>query len=99
MRTKRLFSLIALALIICAIGWARADATILPQLDVRVIASPGFVTEPGEIELQFTFENRGDTPLTGVSLTSPDGVSTENVGDVAADSYPCLLYTSDAADE
>lgn len=98
MRMKRLFSLIALALIICAIGWARADATILPQLDVRVIASPGFVTEPGEIELQFTFENRGDTPLTGVSLTSPDGVSTENVGDVAADSYLTHSLTHNVTD-
>ncbi len=90
MRAIRTLGLIAIALIFALGGIAlpaRADATILPQLDVRVTAEPSVVTELGPVELQFTFENKGPGTLTGVILTSPDGVSTESLGDIAEDSY------------
>lgn len=97
MRKKRMFLFIA-AMLFFVIGFARADATLLPQLDIHVAATPGFVTEPGSVELQFTFENNGDTPITGIALTSPNGVTTQKVDDIPADSYASCLMTHEVTE-
>lgn len=101
MRAIRTLCLIAIALVFALSGIglpARADATILPQLDVRVNAEPSIVTELGSVELQFTFENKGPDALTGVILTGPDGISTESLGDIAADSYLTHTLTHSVTD-
>ncbi len=90
MRRKWWIVILAVALFGAA-RWAFADATLLPQLDVRVTATPETVTEPCEVELQFTFENSGETALTEISLTSPDGISTEEVGSLSA--HSALTHT------
>lgn len=88
---RALAALMALAL--CLIGGAASSPLFAvpavaeptaPALEISVAASPDELIIPGDVELSFTLTNLSDGSLESVSLTSPDGLLVEPIGDMAA---------------
>ena len=57
-----------------------------PELEIAVTATPDELFAPGEVTLLFTLTNKTDALLESVSLTSPDGLLVEPIGDMEAGS-------------
>lgn len=87
------------ALLLCLLGGAipsplfavPALAENAPELDISVTAVPDALTTPSEVSLLFSLVNKTDALLESVSLTSPDGLLVEPIGDMTAGA--AMTYT------
>ena len=70
-----------------------------PALSIEVSAVPDALTAPGEITLTFSISNDTDDLLESVSLTSPDGLLVEPIGDMAAGTTQTYTRTHSATQE
>ena len=59
---------------------AWAEATEMPELRAEVAAEPDVLISPGEISLTFVLTNASESAMDNVSLTSADGMNTQNLG-------------------
>lgn len=74
-------AIICLTLLIPTFALAEDTQTLL---EIRVVANPAELVEPGDVMLSFTIENPSDTDAQNVYLSSADGLLSEPVGRVAA---------------